>query len=266
MSCGTIDISLTSISTRMNTLCATLQSLLDQDYKDLCIHLYLSREPYLLDAGVPVLPKDLKDLQRKESERLKITYCSNTGPYRKLLPYLHNYWGESRLVVTADDDTIYPSYWLSSLVNNYIRQGCSIAYRGHRIVVTKNGFRPYRSWMKSIVEENPSVLILPTGKDGVLYDTAFFPIEVLNVVEAMRLAPTTDDLWFRWHLARNNIRVFLINSDYTTSFAESDYSDSLYLNYNRGGKNDQSIAALDKYFKSNFDYSMALKSSSNSRT
>ena len=41
---GTIDISMTSMSSRMATLGQTLRSLLDQNYANLCIHLYLSRE------------------------------------------------------------------------------------------------------------------------------------------------------------------------------------------------------------------------------
>lgn len=256
MTYGTIDISLTAISLRMNTVCETLRSLLAQSYSDLCIHLHLSREPYLLDAGVPEIPTDLAALQREAGGRLKIVYCRNIGPYRKLLPYLHSYWGESRLVVTADDDTIYPPDWLECLVSSYALQRCAIAYRGHRICYNDAGFVTYRSWMKSTIEENPSKLILPTGKDGILYDTAFFPVGVLNVRDALRLAPTADDLWFRWHLARNGIPVYVINTDYTSSFAETEYESSLYLNYNRSGNNDRAIAELDRYFSTNLQFTL----------
>jgi hypothetical protein len=240
----------------MSTICRTLESLLAQDYGDLRVHLHLSREPYLLDEGVPDLPQSLIDLKRAAGDRLNIVYCPNIGPYRKLLPYLQRHWGESRLVVTSDDDTIYPPDWLTGLVQAYAFHRCSVAYRGHRMSYTDAGFTRYRSWMKSTIEENPSQLILPTGKDGILYDTAFFGIDVLNVAEAVRLAPTADDLWLRWHLARNGVAVYVIRTDYTDSFEETGYESSLYLNYNRGGNNDRAIADLDAYFRKQHQFGL----------
>lgn len=257
MNYGTIDISLTSIRSRMPTLGATLRSLLAQDYADIRINLYLSREGYLLDEGVPDIPPDILQLQNEAGDRLNITYCVNTGPYRKLLPYLREHWGSSRIVVTVDDDTIYPPGWLTTMLRAYDTYGCVIAVRGHRIVVRDGRLLPYTGWMRSRMEENPGRMIIPTGKDGILYDTAFFPVNVLNVEDALRIAPTADDLWFRWHLSLNGINTYLISTDYRSgTFAEADYEDSLYLSFNRGGKNDVAIASLESYFQRKFGFSV----------
>jgi len=257
MNYGIIDISLTSISSRMHTLGDTLRSLLNQDYRDVRINLYLSREPYLLDEGVPHIPDDILALQREAGSRLNIAYCVNTGPYRKLLPFLREDWGTSRIVVTVDDDTIYPPHWLTTMLQAYDTYGCVIAFRGHRVAVREGNIAPYSSWMRSHVEENPGQLILPTGKDGILYDTSFFPINVLNVEDALQMAPTADDLWFRWHLSLNGINTYLINTNYRSgTFTESDYEDSLFLSFNQGGKNDVAIAALEGYFQNKFQFSM----------
>lgn len=254
---GTIDISLTSMSSRMSTLSQTLQSLLDQSYENLRINLYLSREPYLLDEGVTELPQDILDLQAAAGTRLNIQFCPNWGPYRKLLPYLRSNWGKSKLVVTVDDDTIYPQNWLQGMVDAYDVYRCVIGYRGHRINVRDGRIAPYRSWMRNRIEENPSLMILPTGKDGILYNTAFFPINVLNISDALRIAPTVDDLWFRWHLLLNQVNVNVINVDYKAgTFDETDYSSSLYLNYNREGGNDTAIADLQTYFDDKFGFDM----------
>lgn len=251
---GTINISMTSMRSRLSTLSLTLRSLLDQSYDDLCVNLYLSHESYLLDEGVQSLPEEIVVLQESSEGRLKISFCPNWGPYRKLLPFLHANWGLSKLVVTADDDTIYPADWLQGLVSAYDIYRCVIGYRGHRINVRDGRIAPYRSWMRSAIEENPSSMILPTGKDGILYNTAFFPINVLNMADAMRLAPTVDDLWFRWHLLLNRIPVYLINLDYTSAtFEETGYDSSLYLNYNREGGNDTAITGLQSYFAERFD-------------
>ncbi|MGB3409522.1 MAG: glycosyltransferase [Jannaschia sp.] len=252
---GTIDISLTSMSSRMGSLGRTLRSLLDQSYGDVRIHLYLSREPYLLDEGVPEVPDDIARLEKASGGRLRIDYCPNWGPYRKLLPFLRAHWGQSRLVVTVDDDTIYPADWLQGLVTAYDTYRCVIGYRGHRFHVNGGTIMPYRSWMRTRIEDNPSPLILPTGKDGILYNTAFFPVNVLNIADALLIAPTVDDLWFRWHLSMNRIAVNLINLDYGSgTFEEADYDSSLYLNFNRSGGNDVAVGKLHTYFVEKFGF------------
>ncbi len=255
---GTIDISLTSISSRISTLPQTIRSLLNQNYSDIRINLYLSKEGHLLDEGVPDLTEEMTNLQAEAGERLRISYVRNTGPYRKLLPYLWENWGLSKLVVTVDDDTIYPADWLVGLLDAYDKYGCVVGYRGHQVKLNRRGIAPYREWMRAGVSLNPSPLILPTGKDGVLYNTAFFPSSVLNLEAALQIAPTVDDLWFKWNLALNGISTYLLNTDYKSeTFEETDYSSSLYLNFNRKGGNDVAVKNLETYFQKNHDFKVS---------
>ncbi|QIK79660.1 hypothetical protein G7077_12825 [Sphingomonas piscis] len=222
------------------------------------MNLYLSREPYLLDEGVPQLPTEIILLGEEFEDRLRVQYTRNTGPYRKLLPYLEENWGLSRLVVTADDDTIYPRNWLTDLLAAHQSLGCSIAFRGHRMVIEDQQFAPYRTWMRSTIVQNPSLLIVGTGKDGILYDTAFFPKSVLDIDAAMRLAPTADDLWLRWNLARNGVPTFVINTDYRTPLDGVSYDASLYMTYNSNGGNNKAISDLDQYFQQTFNFDLKL--------
>ena len=252
---GPIDVSLTSISSRIPTLPQTIRSLLEQSYSYLKVNLYLSKEPYLLDEGVPELSTKLSDLLKEAGDRFRISYVENSGPYRKLLPYLWENWGCSKTVVTVDDDTIYPSDWLEGLLEAHSIYGCVVGYRGHQVKFNKKGIAPYRQWMRSGISHNPSPLILPTGKDGILYNTAFFPSSVMNLKDALQIAPTVDDLWFRWNLALNGINTYLLNTDYESeTFEETDYSSSLYLNFNRQGGNDVAIAKLEQYFSDKFNF------------
>lgn len=252
---GTIDVTMTTISSRLPALHETLLSLLAQNYDDLRVNLYLSEEPYLLDQGVTDLPDDIRTLAEEANGRLLIHTSPNWGPYRKLLPFLRANWGQSRLVTTADDDTVYPASWLQGLVDAYDTYRCVVGYRGHPINISDGEIKPYRSWMRSRIEENPGLLILPTGKDGVLYNTAFFPISVLNVADAIRIAPTVDDLWFRWHLMLNRIPVHVIHTDYASqTFQETDYDGSLYRNFNKDGGNDIAVTALQNYCAGQFGF------------
>ena len=255
-----VDVSLTAIAARLDRLPEVLDSLLAQDYAPRRVHLYLSHEPHLLDAGVPALPPALAAMQAHAGGRLEVRFVPNTGPYRKLLPYLRAAGGRSRLVATADDDTLYPPDWLSGLVAGWRACRCVVGYRGHRIRIEAGAPAPYRSWMQARTGPNPGRLLLPIGKEGVLYDTAFFPDAVLDTEAALRIAPTADDLWFRWHLALNRIPVFLIDGAGAGPGAGPEApasGDSLFLRYNMAGGNDATVAALEAYIRRRHGASIA---------
>lgn len=258
MSAVTADVSLTTISARIETVGTTLVSLLEQDRAPRRIYLWLSQEPHLIDAGVRALPAELEALVRDAAGRIEVRRCANWGPYRKLLPYLMESWGRGRLVATADDDTVYPRHWLSTLVDCYLRLGSVITYRGHQIALKNGALAPYRAWMKGGIRVNPSRLILPTGKDGVLYDTAFFHPCVLDIRQALRLAPTTDDLWFKWATAMNGVNTYAIETNYRAgTFAHSTTEGGLYETFNAGGGNDRAAQDLNAFFRERHGFDMA---------
>ena len=245
-----VTISLASISGRISSLHLTVESLLTQDYPSCTVRVHLSDHAYLLDEGVSELPGPLSELARKYPGKLEFRWVRNIGSYRKLLPVLVESVGRRRLIATADDDTLYPPDWLSRLVEHYDRHRCIICYRGHRMVRDQKGFVRYRRWMTSGLTDNPDVHILPTGKDGILYDSSFFHPAVLNHQAALSLAPTADDIWFRWHTAAFGVPVFSIYTDYTSmTFPTVSSGPSLYTEHNRGGTNDETIRKMIGYGK-----------------
>ncbi|MEM7237018.1 MAG: glycosyltransferase family A protein [Pseudomonadota bacterium] len=251
-----VQISLTSISRRLSSLHKTLENLLCQDYEAFDVSLYLSPDPYLLDDGVSVLSDEIDELKRRWPDRLRVAYTMNSGPYRKLLPALARAGLSDTLIATADDDTLYPDDWLSCLVDRYERHRCIIAYRGHEILFRDGGFQPYRRWMTHKSQASSGMRLLPTGKDGVLYNSRFFHPAVHNLTEARRIAPTTDDLWWKWHSAAVGVPVHLLHPDYTTgTLPEVSWGGSLYDNFNMAGENDRVIARLEEYGRDRLGFS-----------
>lgn len=250
-------IGLTTMRRRLSTLHLTLASLLQQDYPSFEVRVFISRQPFLLDEGVSELPEACRALD-PSGRTLKWMWVNNVGPYRKLLPILAGRDADDSLIATADDDTRYPSDWLSKLVYFYQRHGGIIAYRGHRIRHEGNSLARYRKWMTGGIQENPSVLNLPTGKDGVLYHKRFFHPSVLDVGAALRICRTADDLWFKWHTIVYGVPVYLIETDYTVGTLEVvNDGPSLYWSYNQGGENDRAIAALEGYAARRFGVTVA---------
>lgn len=183
--------------------------------------LVISEEPYLLDEGIrpEMLPPGLRQLSAEGA--LDIIWTGNTGPYRKLLPALHHHAGEPRLIVTADDDMIYPAHWLAGLIETHRRHGCIVAYRCRAIAVEAGRFLPYSRWRLLPGEgdafgEVPAHLhglfTIGTGVRGILYDTRFFTdLPLLDELRA--LAPRQDDLAFKAATMCAGIRTVLVDDD-----------------------------------------------------
>lgn len=200
-----LTISLTSIRSRIGQVDRVVQSLLAQSPPPDDVMLVISQEPYLLDEGIQpeALPSGLRQLWAEG--RLELVYAPNTGPYRKLLPALRRFAGQERLIVTVDDDMIYPAHWLAGLVETYRRHRCVVAHRCRAIAVEEGRFLPYARW--PVLPAGPDafgdlppalagLFTLATGFRGVLYNTRFFAD--LDLLEALReLAPRQDDLAFK---------------------------------------------------------------------
>ena len=191
-------VTLTSTSVRLTVLKHTLISILDQTHKPDRIVLCISKEPYLVDAGIKELPNWLNAMN--EMGDLEINWVENTGPYRKLIPVYqqasHEDW-----IVTCDDDVIYSPGWLASLVATGKEYPTAIVCgRARRPVTNAWGRRQsYLNWqvvpLGSLGKE-----LLPIGISGVLYRKPLLDENIMSNDDFIELAPKQDDLWF--HLAR----------------------------------------------------------------
>jgi hypothetical protein len=252
-------VSLTSIRKRETALRQTLHHLLQQDctiaYE---IRVNLSHEPYLLDEGFECEPAWLSEVRRLNPRvPLRIDFVRNTGPYRKLLPVLATIRSpqelHSTVIVTCDDDTAYASDWLSTLLRRHSVGGGVVSFRGHAIKVSPDGdsLLPYAQWQANTAKSHFGLENLPTGKDGVLYRPYYFGSGVLDVDTAMRLAPTADDLWFRWHSLIRGVPCHILNLgdrvfDDVPAF---DRETSLWQAFNKSGGNDRTVERLEQHFR-----------------
>lgn len=246
-------ISLTTISSRISRIYEVINSLLSQkSHVEVEVRLYVSREGFMLDQGIKNIPDTLSILSM-QSNQFKIFFVENSGPYRKIIPVLKDsYLGliECDYVVTADDDTLYPDYWLQSLVNINNKFDCVVAYRGRRISTNSRGFTPYETWQHS--DESllrPSYNTLGTGKDGILYKPNYFHDDVLDLEAALKIAPNADDLWLKYYTTINGARSVLVSSTLTNSFYDlGRYDDNtLYRKINKDGGNDKVMCSLQNY-------------------
>lgn len=258
-------IGLTTIRGREAALKRTVDSLLAQqlptDGRHVELHLFLSREPYLLDQGFAVLPDFLRRRiwrsRLRPGLRLQVHWTANWGPYRKLLPLLDRLTPEQEaldpLLITADDDTLYPPDWLRRLVAAQVHWGCVVAFRGRQIVLDQGEVLPYREWR--VNDERllrPSLLTVPTGKDGICYRLSQLDYRVRDVRKALKIAGHADDLWFKVHTLLTSTSSVLLHHSMTQQFVElgclgnalkrgvpgQPIGQTLFLSINKRGGND----------------------------
>lgn len=237
-------VSMTSMHSRMNDLHQTIESILAQTSPADEVILWLSKKPYLLDEGVHEIPETLKKLT---SKGLSIMWTDNTGPYRKLIPTVELKKGTDCLIITADDDVVYPNDWLDGLLKEYEQnENCVICYRG-RIITKETGIKSflrnsklktYVKWPRTHEVEDKSMLgpnmeVFPTGKDGVLYPIASLSDKIFETKTFQELAPTNDDIWFKAMTMLTGTKVKCIDNHLDFPEIESARDSRLYAFSNK---------------------------------
>lgn len=182
----------------------SVHSLLNQEQPPDVLMLNISDHPYLNDSGFADTPQWVKDLP------VTINWVENTGSYRKLLPAIRNAAAKD-LVVTADDDVVYGTSWLKSLIqaskNNPEAIVCCRARKMKKNIFGK--WQNYRNW-PLVKKETRGHLISPTGCGGVAYTRNLLDLDFLFDQKFLELAPTTDDLWFRMAGMRKGSQVLVL--------------------------------------------------------
>jgi len=266
-----IQIGLTSIRGREGALLRTLGSLLRQSLQGVEsvveLHLFLSREPYLLDRGFSAVPLALRRLQRPATPGrigFAVHLVQNCGPYRKLLPLIQRLspaqLAADPLLITADDDTLYPRNWLQRLLEAERRWGCVVGFRGRQLQIdSERRILPYGQWLKNDPQLlEPSLRTVPTGKDGVCYRLSHLHASVLDLPRAIALAGHADDLWFKRCTLLMGVPSVLLHHSFEQQFPELtgrgrrvggkvrlEEDSSLFLALNKAGGNDRVMESLD---------------------
>ena len=204
-----IVVSFTTISHRIRYIYPMVMSLFEQNLKPDEIYLWISKEPFNLDNGIAEndIPEEIKDLTDDNRIAFKIEYTENIAGYRKLLPVLEKYKKDHNVVIiTADDDTLYPANWIKRLYKQFLKDDCVITYRARKIRRKPDGkLASYKEWPSlSSYENRKDLYLCPIGKDGILYSPKFFNENIFDRA-FRRLSPTRADIWFAAAAISNNV-------------------------------------------------------------
>ncbi len=238
-------ISLTSIPERIATLHLCLDSLLCQSTKPDRLILWLSEST---DPSRPMISRDnLPDsLTRLKKRGLEIRWCKDIRSFRKIVPTLRAY--PDALVVTADDDILYPRKWLEHLYTAYQCEPQYVhCHLAHHIKYESDGKPlPYSQWDTMTSFQGPSLDLFPTVGGGALFAPGHLHKEMLNEDSFLKLCPLADDVWMKAMTLLNRVQVKTVAKRcFTVISIRIEKNRCLHEQNIAGGQNDHQISAVN---------------------
>lgn len=198
-------VSVTTIPERIDKVHLCIESILRQSLKPDKILLYINEAD---KEKIPLI------LQRQQKRGLCLKFCRDIGPYKKIIYSLKEY--PESLIVTADDDMLYPPYWLKKLYCAYKNEPMYIhCWRAHLMTKRPDGkLAPYKDWLiEAEGVQGPSHILFATDLCGVLYSPQSLSPEVLNEKVFMDICPTNEDIWLKAMSLLNGTQVKKVEVD-----------------------------------------------------
>ncbi len=196
-----IIVSLTTFPKRFPQLDLCLKSLVVQRFKPDKIIVYLGN-----DCNKSMLTETMLKYQKYGIE-YRFDEEENLMPHKKYFYAMQEY--PDAVIVTADDDIIYPRNWLESLYRSYKMYPNSVsARRVHYIKIKGKEFAPYDHWEDQCRRiKQPSMRLIATGNSGVLYPPHCFDKKAFDIDAIKKTCLRADDIWLKCCEIKNRIPV-----------------------------------------------------------
>ncbi|MGN7223893.1 hypothetical protein ACTHQN_13600 [Curtobacterium flaccumfaciens] len=234
---GSATVSLTSFGRRTSFVHLAIESIGAGSVRPRRLILWLD-DPTMVDQPT----RALRRLQRRG---LEVRLTEDLGPHKKWYPFTRLPDATAPLV-TADDDTIYPSTWFSELLDGHATHPDEvIAHRARRADFDGSGaISPYAQWLPE-ASARPAFSTVAIGVGGVLYPEAALAAMRAAGDGFRRSAPRADDIWLHAVEVRSGIRTRMLHAIPEASFLpiRGARSGGLLDHNVSGGGNDAQIAA-----------------------
>ena len=238
-------VSLTSYPARLGTLDQTLATIYAQTRKADEVVLWLAREQF------PGLEGDIPEtlLKLAEEKNLTIRWCDDLKPHKKYFYALREY--REDLVVTIDDDLLYPEHMLENLYQSYLRHPKAVsAVRAHLMLFSQAGeIRPYNEWVKEtdVCRDQPSMQLFATGGAGALYPPELFPKETFDKAAVLETCLWADDLWLKAAELIADVPVVVAQPFEDLRYVPGTQEAGLYHQNEDANRNDTQLAAISAW-------------------
>jgi len=173
---------------------------------------------------------------------LEVKFCKNYGPHTKYYPYVASCTNCNNTLVIADDDQIYPKWWLARLIEAYQKFPYVINCHWAVKIKIETQILKYKTWkLNGYIK--PSYTQMALGVSGVIY-----PPELLKILKTcgtsfQNCCPKADDIWLHVQAIRAGYKIRQIRKKRLCSpYIPGSQRFALAHENNYGG-NDRQIAA-----------------------
>ena len=239
-----IIVSLTSFPERIDKVYKSLNSIFTQSFKPDRIILWLAEEQF----PEKELPASLVEYVKLG---LEIRWCKEDLRSHKKYYYVMQEYPNA-IIVTVDDDLVYPDYMIELLVTSYLHFPNAVsAVRTHLMMLDNDGkVTPYYKWPKEFsgVLCKPSMQLFATSGAGTLYPPECMDKEVFNMENIKSLAPNADDMWLKVMQLKNGTPVVLAKRNKDLVFVPETQEVALYHSNVRLNENDIQLNNIFKEY------------------
>ncbi len=186
---------------------------------------------------------------------LEIKFCEDIKSYKKIVPALKEF--PKDIIVTADDDILYPFEWLEVLYKSYLKNPDYIhCHRAHFIPLkNKTEFYPYIESLFEIDCEEPSHNIFFTSGGGVLFPPRSLHEDTVYKDRFFELSPTADDIWLNAMAVKKGTQKRIVKNRFKLLYEESFFSNMVIAkNVQEEGLCNINILENDKQLKKVHDF------------
>jgi glycosyltransferase involved in cell wall biosynthesis len=181
-------------------------------------------------------------IERLVQRGLEVKLCDNFGPHTKYYPYVASQETFKDALVIADDDQIYPRWWLARLVEAYRESPHVINCHWAVVMGVGMGIAKYQTWKRNGYNK-PTFAQMALGTSGVIY-----PPKLLAVFKAQGnvfrdCCPKADDVWLHVQGLRAGYKTRQIRNSRLYSLQIIGSQRFALARENDSGGNDRQIAA-----------------------
>lgn len=220
-------VSFTSYPKRIDTIHRVVENIWNQTIKPDKVLLYLAKEQF--PNGESDLPNTL--IAQAKKGLVSIKWCQDLRSHKKYYYAMQEY--PESLIVTVDDDLVYPEDMLQNLLYSYLSHpDCVSAMRVHLTIMdsANREIMPYSSWIKEYRAQvlKPSSQLFATSGAGTLFPPKILHPFAFDQEKIMSLCPYADDIWLNVMTILNGNRTVNAANNFYLRYLPDTQEDTLH--------------------------------------
>lgn len=250
-------VSLTSYPRRIGSIAEVLETIYAQTRKADEVILWLAEEQF--PGKEKELPQEL--LKLVSQKRLTVRWCDDLKPHKKYFYALQEY--DHDLVVTVDDDLLYPKDMLATLYKSYLQYPNAVStVRAHLAILSEQReIMPYSAWIQETDAclYQPSMQMVATGGAGVLHPPGLFRKEFFDKKAIVENCLWADDLWLKAMQLVSDVPVVLARPFEQLNYLPDSQEEALYQINVKQNQNDVQLERIIRWTDAKFGEGILVK-------